>query len=177
MPKLEPYRNGSFSPRSLTTLSVASFIAPVTDGALVKGRWPQKTCQSVTSYNTNPTWTSLGWNQSLSGEGRSNCSKKPDQPRICHFNPALRAASFCENEFDFSNQKTKAQSRVMVELIRTDGLQALYTLAHWSFTFSRHIRNFKKSASASFFCSFYPTVNKIKAYVRLIPYYKLSKFA
>ena len=56
---------------------------------------------------------------------------------------------------------------VIIELIRMDGMQSLYTLAHWGFTFSRHIRNFMKSASASSFCSFYPTFNEIQAYVRL----------
>jgi len=47
---------------------------------------------------------------------------------------------------------------------------------HTGFTCSRHIRNFIKSASASFFCSFYHTFNKIQVYVRHTPYYKLRKF-
>jgi hypothetical protein len=50
---------------------------------------------------------------------------------IYYFNPALRPVSVCENESISRIKKTKAQSRVMVELIRTDGLQSLYTLAHW----------------------------------------------
>jgi hypothetical protein len=102
---------------------------------------------------------------------------KQQQPSICHCNHALRPIGFCETYLDLSNQKTKALNRVMVELIRMAGLQSLYSLAHCCFTFSRHIRNFMKSASAFFFCPFHPTFNKIQAYVRLIPYYTLNKFA
>jgi hypothetical protein len=55
---------------------------------------------------------------------------KKQQPRIYHFNHALRPVSFCETELNLSNQKTKALSTEMVELIRMAGLQSLYSLAH-----------------------------------------------
>lgn len=66
----------------------------------------------------------------------NDCQTVPKNPSghafIYYFNPALRPVSSCENEsISRIKKETKVQSRVMAELIRMDGLQSLYTLAHW----------------------------------------------